>query len=249
MTPAGTPTRGRTASGARGRGAEPGREGPSGGLPALAGLAAAALALLAPVASAPLPAQTPVEWDAPSFHLPGGEDGYGVYLTFPRDVGAVGATGTWRRSGEYVDLGVRAGAANVENVEGNDALALSAGLELKNELVHAYEEFPLDVSWATGVGVTAVPERDASVLRVPVGLVVGRRVPAGEATVTPYAHPRVALDAFFRDEGPGPGPDGDETDLRLDLDFGVDVRTAEEWSVRLGFTVGRDFTAGAGITF
>lgn len=222
---------------------------PARGRASAAGFLLAALALLAPAASSPLAAQTPVEWDAPSFHLPGGEDGYGVYLTFPDDVGAVGAAGTWRRSGEYVDLGVRGGVANTEDAAGDDALAFSAGLDLKNELVHAYEAFPLDVSWATGVGVTAVPDRDASVLRIPVGLVVGRRLPAGDATVTPYAHPRLALDAFFRDEGPGPGPDGDDTELRLDLDFGVDVRTAEEWSVRFGFTAGRDFTAGAGLTF
>lgn len=218
------------------------------GSPVVAAVVLAALALLAPVASRPLPAQTPVEWDAPSFHLPAGEDGYGVYLTFPRDLGSVGAAGTWRRSGEYVDLGVRGGVANVERPD-DDALGLSAAVDLKNELVYAYEAFPLDVSWATGVGVTAVPERDVAVLRVPVGLVVGRRLRAGDATVTPYLHPRLALDAFFREEGGGPAAPGDETELRMDLDVGVDVRAAEEWSVRIGLTVGRDVTAGAGLTF
>ena len=64
------------------------------------GVLAAALALLALPGTAA--AQVSPEWDIPSFHLPGGEDGYGMYVTFPQDMEAVGAVGTWRTSGEYV---------------------------------------------------------------------------------------------------------------------------------------------------
>ena len=106
-------------------------------------LAAAAAALLClPGAAA---AQVAPEWDIPSFHLPGGEDGYGMYVTFPQDLEAVGAVGTWRTAGEYVDLGLRLGVANVDRPFGDDEVGVSAGLDLKNELVSAYEEFPLDV--------------------------------------------------------------------------------------------------------
>ncbi len=211
-------------------------------------LAAAAAALLAlPGAAA---AQVSPEWDIPSFHLPDGEDGYGTYVTFPEDLEAVGALGTWRTSGEYVDLGLRAGIANVERPnQTDDEVGISAGLDLKNELVSAYEEFPLDVSWATGIGASAVPGLDRAAVRVPLGLVFGRRIEAEGLTVTPYLHPRLALDFLFREDSPGPGGAEDETDLRLDLDFGADFQFNDEWSIRVGFTMGRDFTAGAGLTF
>lgn len=212
-------------------------------------LAAALLLAAVPLLPARASAQAGPAWDAPSFHLPGGEDGYGLYITFPQDVGAVGAAGTWRTSGTYVDLGLRGGIANVERPGGASDLGLSVGVDLKNELISAYESFPLDVAWATGVGASAVPERDLASVRVPVGLVVGRRIEADGVTVTPFAYPRLALDATFREDRPGPGGRGDETDLRVDLDLGADVRFRDEWSVRVGFTLGRAFTAGAGLTF
>ena len=210
-------------------------------------LAAAAAALLALPGTAA--AQVSPEWDIPSFHVPGGEDGYGMYVTFPQDMEAVGAVGTWRTSGEYVDLGLRAGIANVERPFGEDEVGVSAGLDLKNELVSAYEEFPLDVSWATGIGASAVPELDRAAVRVPLGLVFGRRIESENLTVTPYLHPRLALDFLFREDGTGPGGADDETDIRMDLDFGADFQFQDEWSIRLGLTLGRDFTAGAGLTF
>lgn len=212
-----------------------------------AALLLAAAALVGLPGSAP--AQAGPEWDVPAFHLPGGEDGYGLYLTFPQDLGTVGAAGTWRISGAYVDLGLRGGIANVERAGGTSDLGFSAGVDLKNELISAYESFPLDVAWATGVGASAVPARDLTSLRIPVGLVVGRRIEADGVTVTPFAYPRLALDATFREEAPGPSGRGDETDLRMDLDFGADVRFRDEWSVRVGLTLGRAFTAGAGLTF
>lgn len=208
--------------------------------------AAAALALLALPGTAA--AQVSPEWDIPSFHLPGGEDGYGMYVTFPQDMEAVGAVGTWRTSGEYVDLGFRAGVANVVRPGLGDEVGLSAGVDLKNELVTAYEEFPLDVSWATGIGASAVPELDRAAVRVPLGLVFGRRIEAENVTVTPYLYPRLALDFLFREDRPALDI-GDETDVRMDLDFGADVRFQDEWSIRVGFTMGRDFTAGAGLAF
>lgn len=207
--------------------------------------AAAALLLALPSA---LPGQVSPAPDAPSLQLPRGEDGYGVYVTFPQDLETVGALGTWRTSGSYVDLGLRASVSNVER-PADDGVALSAGVDLKNELISAYEEFPLDVAWATGLAGTAVPELDVATVRVPAGLVAGRSVALGDATLTPYLHPRLALDFVFRDDTPGPGGAGDETDLRLDLDVGADVRVRDEWSVRVGFTLGRAVTAGAGLTF
>lgn len=220
-------------------------------------LAAAATALLMALPGAAAaqdtgPEQAWAEWDVPSFHLPGGEDGYGMYVTFPQDMEAVGAVGTWHAAGEYVDLGVRLGVTNVQTVRtpvGVDEVGVSAGVDLKNELVSAYEEFPLDVAWATGIGASAVPELDRAAVRVPLGLVFGRRIEAEGLTVTPYLYPRLALDFLFRQDSPDPGGAEDETDIRMDLDFGADFRFEDEWSIRVGFTMGRYFTAGAGLTF
>lgn len=208
-------------------------------------LLAASVGLLSLPGAAPAQVLAP-EWDAPAFHLPAGEDGYGMYVTFPEDLETVGAVGTWRSSGEYVDLGVRGGVSNVDRGVLGDAIAFSAGLDLKNELVSAYEEFPLDVSWATGVGASAVPELDRAAVRLPLGLVVGREIEGEGVTFTPYLHPHLGLDFLFREDGPGTE---DRTDLRMDLDFGADLRVGDAWSVRAGFTLGRDFTAGAGLTF
>ena len=212
---------------------------------------AAALALLGlPSTASAQDGLAWAEWDVPSFHVPAGEDGYGMYVTFPQDMDAVGAVGTWRASGEYVDLGVRGGVVNIERPTGDDAVGFSFGADFKNELVSAYEEFPLDVSWASGIGASLVPEVDRAAVRVPLGLVVGREIQAENVVITPYAYPRLALDFLFRDEGRfGPAGGDDETDLRMDLDFGADLRVDDEWSVRVGFTVGRQFTAGAGLTF
>lgn len=212
-----------------------------------AGALAAAVLLLGALPAA-LPAQVSPAPDVPAFQLPRGEDGYGLYVTFPQDLETVGALGTWRRSGSLVDVGVRAGLANVDR-PGDDGVALSAGLDLSNELVAAYEAFPLDVSWTSGLGGVWAPESDVAMVRVPAGLVAGRRIRVEEAVVTPYLHPRLALDFVFREDTPGPGGAGDETDLRLDLDFGIDVRVRPEWSVRAGVTLGRAVTVGAGLTF
>lgn len=213
-------------------------------------LAAAAALLGMPATASAQDGLAWAEWDVPAFHLPAGEDGYGMYVTFPQDMDAVGAVGTWRASGEYVDLGVRGGVANIERPTGDDAVGFSFGADFKNELVSAYEEFPLDVSWASGIGASLVPEVDRAAVRVPLGLVVGREIQGENVAITPYAYPRLALDFLFRDEGRfGPAGGDDETDLRMDLDFGADVRIEDEWSIRVGFTVGRQFTAGAGLTF
>lgn len=194
--------------------------------------------------SGPASGQT---YDVPAFQTPYGESGLGLYMIFPNDVDDVGVMGTWRQAGEYVDIGLRGGVLDV----GGD-LGLFGGVDLSNELIRHSENFPLDVAWASGVGVGGVPDRDVGLVRVPVGFSLGRTVTTegGEVGFLPYVYPRVALDFLFRDDGQGAGDgDGDRTDLHFDVDLGFDVDLQESWKLRFAATVGHNEAVGAGISF
>lgn len=211
---------------------------------------------LSVLACAPLSGQV---WDTPAFHPPYGEDGGTLYLFFPNEVSDVGAAGTWRKSGEVLDLGLRGGVS-----ASGEEVAVLAGLDVKNELVAATPRFPLDVAWVGGVGVSGVPETETVLVRLPLGFTVGRRFsnpdPEGgsgpELSLTPYVYPRVALDFTFRRGTTGPALDalggagaGDETDLRFDVDLGFDARFAAEWRLRVAVTLGHDEAVGLGFGF
>lgn len=200
-------------------------------------------ALATCVLAVPASAQT---HDVPSFWTPYGETGFGLYLVFVNEVDDLGFIGNWRRAGENVDLGLRAGFYDVAG-----ELGLMAGLELGNQFVTANEEFPLDVAWASGVGVGLVPEFDFGIVRIPIGVSLGRRLALddGSTFITPYVHPRLAVDIVFFDP-PGPGTDSEtDTDLNVDVDLGVDVELTPEILLRLGITLGENEAIGLGVAF
>lgn len=203
------------------------------------------LATLCLVALLPAGAAAQV-YDAPTFQPPDAESGAGFYavsLEPGDDVGDdVAALATWRTPGADLDLGVRAGAGDI-----GGELALLGGLELERSLTDAGGDSPLSVAWTGGMGVGAVPERDRARVRVPVGLTLGRELSADGYSVLPYAHPRLALDFFLREDPPA-GP-GDDTDLNFDLDLGADVLFDEGWRLRLGVTLGSSEAVGFGVGF
>lgn len=197
----------------------------------------AVLALL--VGASPAVAQT---YDVPAFQTPYGESGLGLYMIFPNDVDDVGVMGTWRQAGEYVDIGLRGGILDVGGEVG-----LFGGVDLSNELVRHTEDFPLDVAWASGVGIGGVPEFDFGLLRVPFGFPVGRTVTSsgGEVGFLPYVYPRLALDFLFRDDAAG----GNETELNFDVDLGFDVDLQQSWKLRFAATLGHNEAIGLGLSF
>lgn len=196
------------------------------------------------VASAPAAAQT---YDVPAFQTPYGESGLGLYMIFPNEVDDVGVMGTWRQAGATVDIGLRAGVLDV-----GDDLGLFGGVDLSNELVRHSDDFPLDIGWASGIGLGGVPDRDVGLLRIPFGFSLGRAVTStgGEVGFLPYVYPRVALDFLFREDAPGPdGGDGDRTDLHFDVDLGFDLDFQQSWKLRFAATLGHNEAVGAGLTF
>ena len=178
-------------------------------------------------------------YDAPSYLTPYGEDGFGLFLEFVRDVNDVAGLATYRMSGTVIDWGLRGG---VTDVSGN--LGLFGGVDIKNEFVRATESFPLAVAWVTGGGITWVFDADVGLFRIPVGLSFGRAIDteSGDLTITPYAYPRVAVDIPLS----VPGAD---TEVHFDVDLGADFQFAPRWLLRFGATVGHSGAIGFGIAF
>lgn len=199
--------------------------------------ALAAVTLAAPAARAQA-------WDVPSFNTPYGEDGYGLYLLFQNDVNDPGGMLTWRRSGPDFDIGFRGGAISSSwaSPPGQSSLGLFGGIDVKNEWIHADEQFPLDVAWVTGAGLGWVPDHDVALFRIPFGFSLGRSLVEPNTTITPYVYPRVLLDAAFQD-----GPN--HLDGNFDLDLGVDVMLQQRWKLRFAATVGQDDALGFGVAF
>lgn len=192
-----------------------------------------------PLSVSPLRAQV---HDVPSFQTPYGETGYGLHLIF-QTRSDIGALFTWRRAGTDLNLGFRGGL-----LERGGEVGLLVGVELSNALVRADEEFPLDVAWVSGVGLGTVPALDFTILRIPFGVSLGRRVilDDGGTELVPYIHPRLGLDLLSRDR-----PDRSGTDARLsvDVDLGMDVQLTERAFLRFAVTLGRNDAVGVGLGF
>lgn len=199
-------------------------------LPAVVGLVALPAALAAQA------------HDAPSFQPPGSERGLGFYVLSLDPGDDVAALATWRKPGADLDVGLRGGAGDV-----NGDVALLGGVELESGLVSAGGDSPLSVDWTGGIGVGAVPDQDRARVRIPFGLTLGREVRTEGPSIVPYAHPRLALDVFLRDDPPA-GP-GDDSELNFDLDLGADVVFDEGWRLRFGATLGNTDAVGVGVAF
>lgn len=172
-----------------------------------------------------------VAWDSPMLIVPQGQPGLGLYLmeTFGGDIGFMGA---WRPSSQGV--GFRIGIAD----EPFDDIALFGGVDVNGRLARASREFPLDIDWVLGAGMSI---GDDFVLSFPAGITLGRTLEADGVRFVPYATPRVVLDAFFGDRD-------DELDLDVAVDIGIELSFQRNFAVRFGGTLGRDAVA-IGVVF
>ena len=123
----------------------------------------------------------------------------------------------------------------------NDELYLLAGATYLRDLNRATDELPLDLLLTVG-GQALIGDQFA--LEVPVGVSLGRRFPLeGALAITPFVHPRVALQ--YASEG---GDDGDsETDIGIAFDIGVDFEISSRLSLRGAFMFGSDDADAIGI--
>jgi hypothetical protein len=177
-------------------------------------------------------------YDTPSFNTAYGEDGWGLYLVFRDGVENGAVMGTYRTSGESLDLGFRLGI-----LEAGGDPGFYGGVDLKNEFVSATDDFPLDVAWVTGIGVGFVPDFNVGVLRIPGGVSLAHRFRSQESdlVVVPYLYPRFAVDVGLdRAEG---------SDLHFDIDLGIDLEFSAGWMLRFGLTLGSTEALGLGLAF
>jgi hypothetical protein len=176
-----------------------------------------------------------VAWDSPLLMPPGVEEGFGLYLV---DVegGGLGVLGTWRSPGW--NFGIRGGLAEAA---GDDDLGVFGGIDVHGSLTRSTNEFPLDIDWVFGAGLGIA---DFARISLPLGLSVGHTFDAEDVSFTPYATPRVVLDAFLGDDRPR-----DDVDLELAVDIGLDVRLTQAFLIRFGGTVGDRDGVGIGIVF
>lgn len=202
------------------------------------GIAAAAIFCLTALPGAAHGQDGVPPYDAPSYLTPFGEDGFGLYLNFVRDVNDLSGAATYRMSGSVIDWGLRGGLIDV-----NSNLGIFGGLDLKNEFVRATDSFPLAVAWVTGGGITWVFDVDVGLFRIPFGFSFGRAIETdSDLVITPYLYPRIALDIPLSQ----PGTD---TKVHFDVDLGADFQFAERWFLRFGATIGHSGALGFGIAF
>lgn len=121
----------------------------------------------------------------------------------------------WREGvTESSHLTLDAGLAD-PNARGANARFLIGGA-YASRVRSANESLPLDMVFTTGIGGSFGDSR--SYLRLPVGLSVGHRFALDSAMyVTPYAHPRLALDYCSDCSATGRR----DTSLGVDVDLGV----------------------------
>ena len=172
-----------------------------------------------------------VAWDSPMLIVPGGQPGLGLYLmeTYGGDLGFMGA---WRRASQGV--GFRVGIAE----QPFDDLAIFGGVDFNGRLTRASREFPLDIDWVIGGGLSI---GDDFLLSFPAGITLGRTLEADGVRFVPYVTPRVVLDAFFGDVD-------DELDLDVAVDIGLEMSFQRNFAIRFGGTLGRDAVA-IGVVF
>lgn len=177
-----------------------------------------------------------VVWDSPMLLSPRTAAGTGVYLIDAHRAG-VGVLGTWR--GTPQGLGFRIGIAD----GGSDGIAILAGVDMAAPLTTVSPDFPLDISWFSGIG---AGYDDWLVLSVPLGLTIGRTFTAPEVRFTPYLVPRVVADAQL---GRDPPDDRNELRLQLGVDLGLDLAFQPGWTIRFGAGLGDRRGLGIGIIF
>jgi hypothetical protein len=120
------------------------------------------------------------------------------------------------------DFGLRVGFLD----SGDDA-DLALGGRFRTRLLTHSEDFPLDGALTVGLG--AVFYDGDTVLRVPIGLSLGRRIDSGSSGLSfvPYLHP-VLIPTFS---------EGDD-ELELALGLGLDIRLTRRFDLRVSGSVG-----------
>jgi hypothetical protein len=183
----------------------------------------------------PASANAQVAWDSPFLMPPRSQPGFGLFLIGPAG-GDLGVLLTW--TSPSWNFGVRGGIA--EESGADDDIAIFGGIDFDGSLTRSSNEFPLDIDWVIGAGLGI---GDNVLISVPGGLSVGHVFTGDGVTFTPYATPRVVLDAFIGDDT------DDDLELDLAFDLGLDLRFTGEFTIRFGATLGDREAVAIGVVF
>ena len=146
----------------------------------------------------------------------------GLILTFPNG-GSTAFEGAYRfASGPKLDIGFRGG---VLDSDGGDAIFL-LGAEARLRVITHNADFPLDGAFIFGAGAGL---SDNSVLILPAGLSLGRRIDIedSQVSIVPYVQPTMFI--FI----------GDETNVDFSLGIGGDFRLTKRFDARVSVGVGQ----------
>ena len=147
----------------------------------------------------------------------------GLVLSFPNGGGAA-FEGAYRLSSGKFDIGFRGG---IFTPGGNLNSRLLLGAEARERVVTHTEDFPLDGALILGIG--AQLSSGTSVVTVPVGLSLGRRIDPRDSkiSIVPYVQPTGFLIA-------GNGT----SDFLFDLGLGADFRLTPRFDARVSAGLG-----------
>ena len=147
---------------------------------------------------------------------------FGVLLSFPSG-GGTAFEGAYRLASGRFDIGFKGGMFDPSGA--GDAVLL-LGAEARNRVLTHSVEFPLDGALVFGVGAQLVSGR--SVLILPVGLSLGRRIDTeSNVSIVPYVQPTLFILA-------GDTPSHTQFALGLGVDFRFTARFDARLSAGLG---------------
>lgn len=175
-----------------------------------------------------------VVWDSPTLLPPRAPAGTGIYL-IDAHRGGLGVLGTWRAATNGTGLRLGLSEGWMDNV------AVFGGVDFVTPLITVSPDFPLDLSWFTGVG---AGYSEWLVISVPLGLTIGRTFGAPDVRFTPYVAPKVIADIHLGVPG-----DNNELDLNLDVDLGFDIGFPPGWTLRVGAGLGNRSGLAIGLLF
>ena len=169
-------------------------------------------------------------WVYPAFQPPAIVDREYQGIIADGDWGGTSLVFQWKEGlGPRSQFSVDAGIADPDFTDARFLIGGGYGYQLNNASQN--EDMPLDMMLTAGAygsfgdGLT--------IIRVPVGVSIGRRFPLeGNLAITPYVHPRAAL--FFCSDC------ADETDMRINFDIGADFEVTQTLSIRGSIMLGGD---------
>lgn len=127
--------------------------------------------------------------------------------------------------------------------DGNNDAGLIIGGSFHYQITRATQDMPFDMVLGGGLGLTTYD--NVSLFRIPVGVAIGHRFPLeGNFAITPFVHPRIAINRVSVDT---PGGDVSDTESDVEIDIGASFELNTQMQIRLGASLGDN--SGVAVSF